>query len=328
VSRSLLYTDVAARLLLRPLVRLGYWQFERSGVTPKSSYASFRKLHCVTRGEINREMSARIVRPPPTFTLGDGDAIPARALPGAIAALDRDGYHVLPDKLDRTICDELVAFATRTPAHLVPGATTARFDASAPRAPRYQFLEPALLGSSAVRRLLADPSLMALAAQYLRTSPINDLVTMWWSAPFGAASSEAAQLFHFDMDRIRFLKFFVYLTDVTAETGPHVYVRGSHREKPGALYRDRRFADDEVARAFPAEDIREITGPAGTIIVADTSGIHKGKPLATGARLVFQLEFTSSLFGQTYDRHRPALSEVDPLGIAIRRYPTVLRRFT
>ena len=321
--RSLLYSEITARLLLRPLVSLGYWQFERSGVTPKPSYASFRKLHCVTRGGINRELSARVRRAPPAIDT-TGSAIDG-AVDAALAALHRDGIYVFPQRLDPAICVELRAFADTTPAHLVPTGGRAVFDASTPRAPRYQFLEPALLRSPAVRRVMADPGFLALAARYLETVPINDVVTMWWSAPFGAASSEAAQLFHFDMDRLRFLKLFVYLTDVDTETGPHVYVRGSHRDKPAALYRDRRFTDDEVAAAFPSDAIAEITGPAGTVFAADTSGIHKGMPLVRGSRLVFQLEYTNSLFGQSYERHR--VTGDDALVTSIRRYREVWRRF-
>ena len=43
------------------------------------------------------------------------------------------------------------------------------------------------------------------------------------------ADSEAAQMFHFDLDRIKWLKFFIYLTDVKINSGPHVYVSGTHK---------------------------------------------------------------------------------------------------
>ena len=81
--------------------------------------------------------------------------------------------------------------------------------------------------------------------------PLHHVVERAWKG----ASSEAAQLFHFDMDRIRFLKVFIYLTDVGTENGPHVYVRGSHRSKPPAFFRDRRFSDAEVKRAFPPTSV-------------------------------------------------------------------------
>jgi hypothetical protein len=334
----LLYSTLAEHCLLRPLVRLGYWQFRRSGRTPGASYSSFRKLHCVTGGEINRELSLEISRRVPLLELGDepsgalgrGGRV-VQVVDRAIEALRRDGFYVFPERLDAATCAELVKLAEEAPAILVPAPRglprVAKFNPADPRAPRYQLDEATLLRSPAVRRLLGDASLIYLGQRYLEAPPINDLVTMWWSAPQGPASSEAAQLFHFDMDRIRFLKVFVYLTDVDADTGPHVYVRGSHRSRPRAFFRDRRFSDREVAEAFPADDICELVAPAGTMIAADTSGLHKGKALARGQRLLFQLELTNSLFGQTYEEHRWQGDDDDPLAAAIRRYPVVLQRF-
>jgi len=332
VKDVLLYSPVAGRLLLGPLVRLGFHEFRRTGRTRPVCYSAFRKLHCITRGEINRELSRVIARASPPLAVDSatgllGDRTSTDRL---LEDLRRDGYAIAQHRLDGASCAELLQFATATAATRIGGAGEglARFDPAAPTAPRYQFDEAALVGIPAVRRLLGDPSLVDLAGQYFESPPINDLVTMWWSAPFGAASSRAAQLFHFDMDRIRFLKLFVYLTDVDASTGPHVYVRGSHREKPAAFYRDRRFSDDEVAAAFPAADIRELCGPAGTVILADTSGLHKGKPLIRGQRLVLQLELANSLFGQVYERHRVGpMEDRDPLAVALRRFPSVLQRF-
>ena len=92
-----------------------------------------------------------------------------------------------------------------------------------------------------------------------------------------------AQLYHFDMDRPQFLKLFFYLTDVTPDTGPHCYVRASHRERPAALWRDGRHADDEVLALYGRASEVEITAPRGTLIAVDTSGFRKGKPLIRGA---------------------------------------------
>lgn len=81
--------------------------------------------------------------------------------------------------------------------------------------------------------MITDMNFFAIAQEYLACKPIHDLVLMWWSAPHSnKASSEAAQLYHFDMDHLKFLKFFIYLTDVDEHNGPHCYVRKSHIHKP------------------------------------------------------------------------------------------------
>ena len=111
---------------------------------------------------------------------------------------------------------------------------------------------------------------------------------------------QTALYLHFDMDRLFFLKFFIYLTDVTPDTGPHVFVAGSHRRKPPPFRQDRRFDDDEVAAHYPAPAIRTVCGPRGTIFAADTRALHKGEPVVRGERLVLQAEFAISKFGQNY----------------------------
>ena len=92
----------------------------------------------------------------------------------------------------------------------------------------------------------------------------------------------------------------LYLTDVDENTGPHSYIRGSHQGYRGAAFtRDGRFSDEEVAAAYPKEELR-ICGPTGTVFIADTKGLHKGNPLIEGERLMFQIQFVNSLFGAPY----------------------------
>ena len=54
---------------------------------------------------------------------------------------------------------------------------------------------------------------------------------MWWSSKSNFNDPKSAQEFHFDLDSIKWLKFFIYLTDVEANTGPHIYVKGTHNSK-------------------------------------------------------------------------------------------------
>ncbi|MCC7460196.1 MAG: phytanoyl-CoA dioxygenase family protein [Proteobacteria bacterium] len=107
-------------------------------------------------------------------------------------------------------------------------------------------------------------------------------------------------MFHFDMDRIKFLKFFLYLTDVTPQNGPHCYVEKSHRNLPTELRRDGRFKDEEIIRSFGKDSVLELCAPKGTLFAIDTRGLHKGIPLESGNRLIFQIEFANSMFGQSY----------------------------
>ncbi|HMI92258.1 MAG TPA: phytanoyl-CoA dioxygenase family protein, partial [Polyangiales bacterium] len=329
--RRFAYTRLAEHVLLRPGVRWGMRRFRRTQQTPPWSYSLFRMLYCVTNGGWNTEAVRALGATPLALPCGHGLIRDRAHHDEVLATLRRDGYCVVPNAFSPAACAALTALASNTPARLVPAPAEppARdyFERTHPRAPRYELDEVDLIASPDVQRLMADHSLLALAQDYLGAAPINDLVTMWWTARAGATpSSEAAQLFHFDMDRVSFLKVFFYLTDVTPQTGPHVYVRGSHRNKPKQLLRDRRFSDAEIHAAY-GSDVHEITGPRGTVIIADTSGMHKGKVVETSERLLLQLEYTSSLFGQRYETTPWPSTCVPELHASRRDYPSVYARY-
>jgi hypothetical protein len=327
---DVVYGRVAGRFALAPLGRWGYARHLRTGATPHRAYQAMRKLYGSADPAPFEQLVARAGDEHPLLALGDDPPGVVHGVgPDLVAALDRDGFVVLPDRLDEPSCADLEAVATRATATLV-GATgptrRARFDPAAPPAVRFDLDEQDVLASAAAQRLLADRSLLAVAQAYLGAAPIVDLVAMWWSAAVGGGASDAAaQAFHFDLDRLRFLKLFVYLTDVDERHGPHVYVRGSHREKPPSLRRDGRHRDGAVQAAFPGAQAR-ITGGRGTMFLADTLGLHKGEALEEGHRLVFQVEWCTSLFGAPF--LRPSVSPVAPeLGSAAREHPWAYQRF-
>lgn len=70
----------------------------------------------------------------------------------------------------------------------------------------------------------------------------------------------------------REVKVAMYLSDVTS--GPFTYIKGSHRKlHPRAVH-------ETDLQDVPSSDIVEVTGPAGSVIFFDTSGIHRqGRPM-------------------------------------------------
>ena len=181
----------------------------------------------------------------------------------------------------------------------------------------YHVPKPAVLSNPAGQKLIADEVFLGIASEYFKSRPVFSSVSQWWSFPHSTKGDTAtsAQEYHFDMDRIKWLKFFIYLTDVTPENGAHYFVRGTHRtgSQPEALRRKdyRRIADAEIAQHFPAEDIVQMSGQKGAMFVEDTRGYHKGNPLKQGHRLLIDVEYADSLFGTSYDR----LPVSDPDGL-------------
>ncbi|QLE59131.1 phytanoyl-CoA dioxygenase family protein [Nostoc sp. TCL26-01] len=286
----------------------GYSSLTETRITPSDAHMAFRWLYCVTDGYFNDIVSEIINQFNPPYELDDIQGVLGELNKNEInyitEQIDNDGFYVFKEKLPIEICDRLREFALTTaslPYNPPFPHNKTFYDRHNLLAPTYHFDELELINNLEIQNLLTDTSILAVAQAYLGCKPIQDLVAMWWSTNFEKkANSAAAQLYHFDMDRIKFIKFFIYLSEVTPENGPHCYVKGSRKSKPPELLRDGRISDVEINQYYRQEDIVEITGLCGTIIAADTRGFHKGKPLISGERLVLQLEFSNSLFGGSY----------------------------
>jgi len=153
----------------------------------------------------------------------------------------------------------------------------------------------------AVKRLEEDPQIRAIAAVYLNSQPILQGTHLWWSFAVDApeqARSNAAQMYHFDLDDYRFIKFFFYLTDVDEEGGPHVIVKGTHNcKKLAHQIKLRRFSDQEMIDEYGADQITVVCGSSGYGFIEDTLCFHKGYPPKSQDRLVIQVEFGLQDYG-------------------------------
>jgi hypothetical protein len=72
------------------------------------------------------------------------------------------------------------------------------------------------------------PKLIALASAYLGFKPIITNISLRWSFPTRTTARDI-QDFHRDCEPAS-IKVFVYLTDVDINSGPHVYVCGTHTD--------------------------------------------------------------------------------------------------
>lgn len=284
----------------------GLAAYAATGKTPQKTYQSMITLFCLSSGRSNDILSwlVSLVRPAPAFqpTQGVVGLLDIPELEQIKSNLEDKGYHIFRNRLPKETCEKLLRFSLEREALIRCGDGIPRiYRRGAPEGIRYDYDRKLLMESDVVRDLMQDPALRAIAAAYLKSEPILDTVEMWWHTDFSKTPDvEAAQFFHFDMDRIKWLKFFFYITDVNPENGPHCFVSGSHKTKgiPRALLRKgyTRLTDEEVLQYFDQRDIIEFSGVQGTIIAEDTRGLHKGKHVLSGDRLVFQLQYTNSGF--------------------------------
>ncbi len=234
----------------------------------------------------------------------------------ALNQLNVDGYAILDTKFSLEIVQELATYFASAPCTLTSDqelnmAPEDRVvvDFENPLAVKYSVDTNTVLMNATVRKMLLDRGLLQIAQEYLGSTPIVDIVTAWYSFPTANPSHEAAQLFHFDLDRVRWLKAFFLLTDQTIETGAHVYIPGTQRD--GGISSDllakgyTRLEDPEVEAFYPKESWKSMVAPAGSILLEDTRGLHKGITLQRDHRLMLQFEYTQTLFG-----HVPFLATV------------------
>lgn len=319
------------------LLTTGWIRFRKSGRTPNSAYQALVSLFCQTGGRSN-DLLHRIVAasapPAPISATGVLGSLSAADLDAIADKLRTRGFVVFPTRLPDAWCDRLEEFALREKAVVRIDGTAHRetYVRGQPRGVRYDFAEATVVRSDVVQQLMADASLLAVAQSYLGCRPVLDLVAMWWNTAWSSEpDKEAAQYFHFDMDRIKWLKFFFYVTDVTPDRGPHTFVAGSHRTGgiPRSILRKGqvRIDDADVLAAYPAADLVELCAPRGTIIAEDTRGLHKGKNVHRGDRLMFQLEYSDSLFGMTYPDVRQEMIASPVLQRMAELYPTVYEHY-
>jgi len=312
----------------------GYYWYKIFNKTPWYSYLSLRKLFYTSNTQFNKRVSERIAKENSVYTIKPSGIL-GNLSDGEVKKISdeiqRNGYYVFPAFLGEETIEYLTQLSFRTKAKLIPapkeGEGSDYFKRGNEKAIKYQYFEEDLIQDHVIQKLICDPSILAVSQAFLKSKPVIDLISMWWSTAVSKqASSEVAQLYHWDMERIKFLKFFFYLTDVDTDTGPHCYVKGSNNGFPATVRRDGRILDEEINKAYPKENLVEINGKRGSILAVDTSGFHKGKNLKRADRLLLQFEFANSLFGInseyfTVNNSSPALRE------AAKSFPFVYQRY-
>ncbi|MDJ0686355.1 MAG: phytanoyl-CoA dioxygenase family protein [Alphaproteobacteria bacterium] len=245
--------------------------------------------------------------------LTQDESPPSRAFERHLAEIDRDGYVALDPIPSETVATLRARFEdgplTPWPQRLSGALESAPVDA---------LRDVANLGLVPQDRLLAIPEVfeqaiaqdvLDLARGHLGAPPILINASAWrsFAGSDGAKEAKDAQLFHFDLDDYRFCKLFIYLTDVDARHGPHVFAPGTHRPSVIAARRpaegdpDRaafdlwyfktlRKEEADVERLLGVRPV-ELTGAAGTRLLVNTEGVHRGKPPEAGDRWLLQFVY-------------------------------------
>lgn len=149
--------------------------------------------------------------------------------------------------------------------------------------------------SEEIARYNSEPFLRRLAERYLGLPQVAFFTLANRIRPTPANLGSGGG-WHRDSAAEHQFKSLLYLTDVGPENGPFEFVPNSHQLRSivrtilrtGTGFGQHRFPDETVERVCRelAVTPRSFTATAGTLIVADTSGIHRGMPINSGERYV------------------------------------------
>ncbi len=158
-----------------------------------------------------------------------------------------------------------------------------------------------LFKNSNISKLILDKDIYLEAQKIIGSKPVFCDLKAWWSmySEDESKKNQAAQYWHRDIDRLRDIKIFFYLTDVNNEgDGCFEFVENSHTSSlKNISFSDNRLDHNFISKKF-SDKITKFFGNAGQSFIVDTRGIHRGGPLNKNKkRCILQLYLSNSNFG-------------------------------
>ncbi|MBD2561470.1 MULTISPECIES: hypothetical protein [Nostoc] len=282
------------------------------GLVRNPQWLLMRKLARFRIGRFLREFFLKATAKSSNFYVSESPTLfPYIDVNLVVESLKKDGFY-LGINLPQNIVEEIVSFAHSNPCYIHRQCRLG-FYYSQKELAEIAYGEPLTLAGyfntallcPAILQLQNDPKLLAIAAKFLEHEPAHQCNQLWWSFS-GEVTDEQRrqtfQMFHYDMDDYRFLKFFFYLTDVDANSGAHICIRGSHKQKKlSHLLLPKSETDAEIINYYTKGSLVTICGNAGFGFVEDTFCFHKSKTPINRDRLILQLEYAITDYGMQHD---------------------------
>ncbi len=188
-----------------------------------------------------------------------------------------------------------------------------------------------LINIPEIQDIVINPKILEIAQSYLGSAPILDIISVSFSFPNKKNDSNAAQMWHIDLDRPKWVKFFIFLNDCTLSNGPHKYIESSHLTSnlPEEVLKKgyKRIEDDLIGNHFSEDKIKSFVGDAGSVLIEDSVGLHRGTQVLSGRRVMMQVQFSSSLFGAKKEEITFPNQMTKNFKEAIENYPKIFENF-
>ncbi len=317
----------------------GLKHFKKTHLTPEDAYQAMIQLHGQTNGRSTRYLAHHFskLNPKPAYDTTKSSLFnfSENEVSSIVKSIQDNGFYKFDQIMPENVCADIENAVNEMEANTwINGQhKVQKFNPKTPEAQVYKYEESALVKVPSIQNIMADPAFQNISAQYINANPVLCSVNSWHSScPPKNNDDHGGQQFHFDMSRAKWLNFFVYLSDVGPENGPHCYVHQSHHfnnKKAKKLLKKGyvRIPDEDIQKAYGEDKMVELTGPRGTIIAVDTIGFHRGKPPLSGFRLMFEIIYSSSLFGGTYDQVKLPEQMTSKLKKALREKPYIYQKY-
>ena len=152
-------------------------------------------------------------------------------------------------------------------------------------------LEQPFLNTKHVLPLALNKKIVDIATAYYKCIPALGTCNLRRSSA-AFTKNNGTNKFHRDFNSpVKFLKFFVYLNDVSIDNGPFTYVKGSNVRMPHNWQSQHRWEDSQIISLYGVDSIVHLTASYGDLLVATTTGFHKGTVLKKGTRDMLTLNY-------------------------------------
>jgi hypothetical protein len=150
-----------------------------------------------------------------------------------------------------------------------------------------------LNAKNSISDFLLSSFLLKLAKSYLGSGKISISCSYFISLPKKNLTEKekisSAQYFHWDNDFQKFLKLYIYLSDVNNDTGPHIFIPFTHKKKIFKHQLHRTFSDIDIYDSY--SKVKKFLGKEGSLFFVDSYGLHKGETPKNNNRIMLNIHY-------------------------------------
>jgi hypothetical protein len=217
--------------------------------------------------------------------------------------LQSNAIYPLESLLNQTVVDKIYKFATTNPcvepkndhAFYVKDVDNQKLNSNYV----YRGLVTDIHTCPEIRQVTHNNELLEVARNFLGYYPTEITQHLTWSFVVPESEDEIQKFYppanwHYDVAGMNFVTASFYITDVmNIESGAHILLPGSHKNKPVSMLLNSNIQQEEVVfKHYKKWQKMYLLGKAGYGFIEDPSCLHRVKPPTTQHRLILQIRYS------------------------------------